>query len=102
MRAETHATSIAGQDPKNYCNDHSVTVVEIATMSNLSNSSSESRPVDGRINLPVITIRNSEIDVNKGSSDSDIDETLTKPAVKECFENYDDEQMNKVPQQQPE
>ena len=71
-------------------------------MSALSNSSSESRPVNARSNMPTITTRDSEIDVDKGSSDSDIDKTLAKPASRECFENHDDEQMNKVPQQQPE
>ena len=49
-----------------------------------------------------ITIEDSEIDANKGSSDSDINETCAKPAAKEGFENHDNEQMNKVSQQQPE
>ena len=30
-------------------------------------------------------------DLDKGSPDSDIDETLGKPAAKECSKNHDDE-----------
>ena len=52
--------------------------------------------------MSAITTRDSEIDVDKGSSDSDIDKTLAMPASKECFENHDDEQINEVPLQQPE
>ena len=40
-------------------------------MSILSNSSSESLPVDVRSNIPAITTRDSEIDMNKGSCNSD-------------------------------
>ena len=36
--------------------------------------------------MPAITNRVCEIDVDKGSSDSDIDETPAKPAAKECYE----------------
>ena len=51
--------------------------------------------------MPAITTTDSEIDVDKGSSDSDMDETPAKPAAKECFKNHDI-QMNKVSQLQPE
>ena len=43
-----------------------------------------------------------ETDVDKGSSDSDIDEAPAKPAAKEYSENHDDQQMNEVPRQQTE
>ena len=36
--------------------------------------------------------------MDKGSSDSDIDETSAKLAAKECSKNHDDKQMNEVPQ----
>ena len=52
--------------------------------------------------MPAITTTDSEIDMDKSSSDSDVDETLTKPAAEECSESYDNEQINEVPQQQPE
>ena len=102
MREETPATPIARQDPGNYYNDHSVTAAETVTVSTLSNSSSESRPVNVRSNMPVITIKYSKINVTKSSSDSDIDETPAKSTAKECSKNHDDEQMNEVSQQQPE
>ena len=99
---EIPATPIAGQDPEDYFNDHSVTIAETVTVSTLSNSSSKSRPVNVKSNMPAITIRDFETDVNKGSSDSDIDETPAKPATKECSENHNDEQMIEISQQQPE
>ena len=99
---ETLTTPIAGQGPKNYYNDHSVTVAKTVRGTTLSNSSSESRPVNVRSNMPVITTRDSEIDKDKGSSDSDNDETPAKPDAEECFEYHDDEQMNEVLQQYPE
>ena len=49
---ETPATPIAGQDPENYYNDHGVTVAKTVTVSILHIV---------RINMPAITIRNSEI-----------------------------------------
>ena len=79
---ETPGTPITGQDPENYYNDHSVTIAEIVTVSILSNSSSKSRLVNVRSNMLAITIRDTEIDVNKGSSDSDIDEIPAKPLQK--------------------
>ena len=99
---ETPATPVAGREPKSCYNDLGVTVAETVTVSTLSNSSSEFKPVNVRNNMPAITIRNSEIDVNKGSSDSDIDETPAKPAAKECSENHNNKQMNEVSQQKPE
>ena len=54
---ETPAKLIAGQEPENYYNDHNVTVSETVTVSTLSNSSSESRPVNVRSNMPSITNR---------------------------------------------
>ena len=99
---KTPSTPIVGQDPKNYFNDYSVTVAEPVTVSTLSYSSNKSRPVDVRSNMSAITNRDCEIDVDKSSSDSDIDETHDKPAAKECSESHDDEQMNEIPQQQPE
>ena len=103
---KTPAMPTAEQDAENYCNNHNVIVAKTVTVSTLSNSSSKSRPVDTRSNMPAITTLDSEIDVNKGSSDSDINETPAKPAAEECSENhddgYDDEQINEVPQQQPE
>ena len=100
---ETLATSIAGQNPKNYYNDNSVTVFETVTVSTLTNSSRKSRPVDVRSNMSAIAIRDSEIDVDKGSSDRDIEKTPAKPAAEECYHNheddYDNRYMNEVPQQ---
>ena len=75
-------------------------VAETVTVSTLGNSPSESRPVNVRSNMSAITTRDFEIDVNEGSSDSDIDQSPAKPAAKECSENHDDEQMNEVPLQQ--
>ena len=91
---ETPDTPIAGQDPENYYNDHKVTVAETVAVSTLSHSSSESRPVNVRSNMPPITIRDSEIEVDTGSSDRDVDKTPAKPAAKECSENHDDERIN--------
>ena len=51
---------IAGQDPENYYDDHSVSVAETVIVNTFSNSSSESRPVDVRSNMPAITPRDSE------------------------------------------
>ena len=74
---ETSATPIAAQNPKNYYNNHCVVVAETVTVSTLSNSSSESRPINIKSNMPAITTRDSEIDMDKSSSDSDIDKALT-------------------------
>ena len=60
---KTPATPIAGQDPEHYYNDDSVTVAETVRVSTLSSSSSESRLLDVRSNMPAITTRESEIDV---------------------------------------
>ena len=100
---ETLATSIAGQNPKNYYNDNSVTVSETVTVSTLTNSSRKSRPVDVRSNMSAIATRDSEIDVDKGSSHRDIEKTPAKPEAEECYDNheddYDNRYMNEVPQQ---
>ena len=97
---ETTTTSCADQDSENYCNDHSGIAAETVTVSTLSNSSGESRTDDERSNMPAITTRDFETDVDKSSSDSDVDETPANPAAKKIFENYDDEQINEVSQQQ--
>ena len=99
---EIPAMPIVGQDPENKYNDHSVTVAETVTVSTLSNASSESTPVDVRSNMSAIATRDSEIDINKINSESDIDETLTKSAAEECSKNHDDQQMNEVLKQKPE
>ena len=46
--------------------------------------------------MPAIATRDPEIDVDKGSLDCDIDEMSAKPALEECSESHDDEQMNEV------
>ena len=99
---EAPATPIAAQDPENYHNDHSVAVAETVTVSILSSSSSESRPVNVRSNMTAITTKDLEIDMDKSSFDSNIDESSAKPAAKECSKNHDHEQMNEVFQHQPE
>ena len=60
-------------------------VAETVTVNTLGNSSSESRPVNVRSNMPAITNRDSEIDVDKGSSDSDIDENVCQARCQRMF-----------------
>ena len=95
---ETPATPIADQDPENFCNDHSVAVAKTVTVSVFSISSDEITSVDLRSNSSAATTRDFEVDVDKGSSNSDIDETSAKPDAQECSENqddgYDGEQIN--------
>ena len=79
---ETTATSRADQDSENYYNDHSVIVAETVTVSTLSNSSGESRTDDERSNMPAISTRDFETDVDKSSFDSDVDEIPANPAAK--------------------